>query len=229
MHVVVLKKKTPHPGPLPKAEGERRSWRFGVAIALALGGILLMGQSIMIHAKAIYAQHLLEAAFEESLSTGQPVKPWSWADTWPVARLEVPRIGAQAIVLHGGSGQALAFGPGHLEGTPQPSEPGAAVISAHRDTHFRFLRHVKIGDDIGLTRTEGSRHTFQVRRISVARWDASGVDAGRDGRWLVLATCWPLGAATPGPLRYLVHAELIPQQPVAPARAAAVDTATRRR
>jgi sortase A len=41
------------------------------------------------------------------------------------------------------------------------------------------------------------------------RWDASGLDPFAPGRNLVLTTCWPLDAKTAGPLRYLVHAELI--------------------
>jgi sortase A len=43
----------------------------------------------------------------------------------------------------------------------------------------------------------------------VVRWDASAIDAAAAGRNLVFATCWPLGAKTAGPLRYLVYAELI--------------------
>ncbi len=215
---------TPSPAPLTRRDLSRwerlkrtcgltkftKSRRFGAAaLGLALGGLLLMGQGVMIHAKAIYAQHLLESAFEKSLKTGQPVKPWAWADTWPVAKIDVPRIGASAIVLHGGSGHALAFGPGHLETTPQPGDPGAAVISAHRDTHFRFLKHVKIGDDILVTRRDGRKAQFRVKQMSVVRWDQSGVDPAREGRWLVLTTCWPLDAVQQGPLRYLVHAEML--------------------
>ncbi len=66
-------------------------------------------------AKARLAQILLERAFVQTIETGDNVKPWSWADTWPIARIEVKRLNANAIVLHGSSGQALAFGPGHIE------------------------------------------------------------------------------------------------------------------
>src|SRR5665648_222137 len=114
--------------------------RLAIAVAAlsALIGVGLIGKGATIYAKAILAQILLERAFERSLAAGEPVKPWSWADTWPVARIEVPRIGASAIVLKGGSGQALAFGPGLLDGTPAPGEAGSSVIAAHRDTHFSF-------------------------------------------------------------------------------------------
>ena len=77
-------------------------------------GLILFGQGAYIHAKALLAQVLLQRAFDETIATGHPTKPWSWADTWPVARIEVKRIGASAIVLAGSSGQALAFGPGHV-------------------------------------------------------------------------------------------------------------------
>jgi sortase A len=187
--------------------------RIGIVIPLAavllLGGGVLIGQAVYIHAKALLAQILLERAFAQTLASGEDVKPWSWADTWPVARVSVPRLGKSAIVLAGASGQALAFGPGQVERTPGAGEPGTAVYSAHRDTHFAFLGDVAIGDEIKVTRRDGKVLRFRVERTSVVRWDASGIDVVADGRRLVLVTCWPLDAAFPGPLRYLVHAELI--------------------
>src|SRR5215470_38327 len=112
-----------------------RQSRPVIAALLGLAGVVLCGQGLWIHAKAILAQVLLERAFAQTLATGKPVKPWSWADTWPEARIEVPRLGKSAIVLHGSSGQTLAFGPGQVERTPHAGEPGTAVYSAHRDTH----------------------------------------------------------------------------------------------
>ena len=102
------------------------------------------------------------------------VKPWSWADTWPVARIEVKRLHASAIVLAGSSGQALAFGPGHVELTPDAGERGVAVYSAHRDTHFRFLSDVTIGDEIDVTRSDGRTFRYRADGTSVVRFDASG-------------------------------------------------------
>ena len=183
--------------------------RFAAALALALAGLVLFGQGTYIHAKALLAQVLLERAFAETIATGRDVKPWSWADTWPVARIEVKRLGASAIVLAGSSGQALAFGPGHVELTPDAGERGVAVYSAHRDTHFRFLKDVAIGDEIDVTRRDGKTFRYRVDRTSVVRFDASGIDPLGDGYELVLSTCWPFDAVTPGPLRYLVHGTVV--------------------
>jgi sortase A len=161
-----------------------------------------------IHAKALLAQLLIDRAFDETLSTGREVKPWPWADTWPVARITVKRLNVQVVALAGSSGQALAFGPGHVERTADVGERGVALYSAHRDTHFRFLKDVAIGDEIAVTRRDGATFRYRVDGTSVVRFDASGIDPSTGGHELVLSTCWPLDAITPGPLRYLVHATM---------------------
>jgi sortase A len=68
---------------------------------------------------------------------------------------------------------------------------------------------VRVGDDIEVTRRDGKTVRFRVVGTSVVRWDRSGIDPLAPGRRLVLATCWPLNAKTAGPLRYLVHAEMV--------------------
>ncbi|MDR4308006.1 class GN sortase [Chelatococcus sambhunathii] len=189
------------------------SARFGLrsilAALLALVGLILVGQGLYIHAKAALAQVLLERAFAQSLATGAPVKAWGWADTWPVARIEVPRLKQSAIALRGASGEALAFGPGHLDGTPQAGERGTAIYAAHRDTHFAFLKDVKAGDEIVVRRADGAAARFRVDGTRVVRWDASGLDPHAPGRNLALVTCWPFDATARGPLRYVVEAEAV--------------------
>ena len=180
-----------------------------LALLLALIGAVLFGQGVYIHAKALLAQALLARAFNATIASGHSTKPWSWADTWPVARIEVKRIHASTIVLSGSSGQALAFGPGHVELTPSAGERGVAVYSAHRDTHFTFLKNVAVGDEIDIVRSDGRRFRYRADATSIVRFDASGIDPLAGGYELVLSTCWPFDALTPGPDRYLLHATLI--------------------
>src|SRR5438046_6431412 len=110
-------------------DGVSTMTRIIAPFLLAFAGLVLFGQGAYIHAKALLAQVLLDRAFTETITTGRDVKPWSWADTWPVARIEVKRIGASAIVLAGSSGQTLAFGPGHIELTPDAGDRGVAGYS----------------------------------------------------------------------------------------------------
>jgi len=183
--------------------------RLFAPFVLALTGLTLFGHGGYIHTKALLAQVLLDRAFTESIASRHPVKPWSWADTWPVARIEVKRLKASVIVLAGSSGQALAFGPGHVELTPDAGEPGVAVYSAHRDTHFRFLRNVVIGDEIDITRSDGKTFRYRADATAIVRYDQSGIDPLAGGYELVLTTCWPFDALAPGPDRYILHASMI--------------------
>jgi len=197
-------------------------------IGLAAGALLLssgaaLAAGLYIDAKALFGQVLLERAFAQTLETGEPTKPWDWADTWPVARVSAPAHNASAIVLAGASGEAMAWGPGHMSGTPKPGDNGVSIIAAHRDTHFAFLEHVSPGDNIRVTNADGSDHTFRVTGTKIVRWDESGIDPMAPGKKLALVTCYPFSARTQGPLRYVVMTEKIEEQIEPPATLAALD------
>jgi sortase A len=185
------------------------SSQLSVALFLATAGAILVGQGVYIHAKALLAQVLLERAFAKTIATGHAIKPWPWADTWPQARITVQRLGASTIALAGTSGQALAFGPGHVERTAEAGEAGVAVYAAHRDTNFRFLKDVAIGDEIDVTRADGKTFRYRADGLAIVRFDQSGIDPLSTGHELVLTTCWPFDAMTHGPMRYVLHATMI--------------------
>ncbi len=179
------------------------STRYIAFTALALAGVVLVADGVWIKAKAVVAQVLLDKAF---LSSGErPQKPWAWADMEPVARISAPRLGKSNIALNNTSGEALAFGPGHLPGTPMPGERGTSVFSAHRDTHFVWLGDLRQGDLIEVERKDGRKISYSVRRSWVAKANASGIDAGSDEHLIALTTCWPLDGTIRGEWRYIVE------------------------
>ena len=186
----------------------RRAWRCLMFAALAMAGGLGVSAG-WIHAKAALAQVLLERAWAHSDHGRHTQRPWPWADVAPLARLSVPRLRQDLIVLDGASGQALAFGPGWTPGTAWPGTPGLTVISAHRDTQFSFLKALRPGDRLHLDgpaggsdyRVDGS-HIVDSRRYGLPAADSL------DGLWLV--TCYPFDAVMPGgPLRYVVQARRV--------------------
>lgn len=182
---------------------------------LIAAGAMFLAWSAYIPIKAAVAQVLLEQAWQRTLTGDLTAKPWPWADTWPVARITVPRLNKSAIVLHGASGQAMAFGPGHMTATPTIGKPGTAVVAAHRDTHFRFVKHLEIGDTIEVATTDGKVQEFQVSATKIVHAQSSGLNptlAGATGATLALVTCYPFDAITNGPLRYVVFADLMPDE-----------------
>lgn len=182
--------------------------RSAITLLLILAGAIGLGQGGWIWAKAQLAQVLLEAAWSRTLDGADAAKPWPWADTWPVARLRVPAHDAEFIVLAGASGQALAFGPGYLDGSAAPGGAGNAVISAHRDTHFRFLQRVNPDDTVLLEDVHGAVHSYRVSGTEVVDSRTHGLQLGGEQARLTLVTCWPFDAVVPGgPMRYVVYAE----------------------
>lgn len=176
------------------------------ALGLTLLGGWQAGHGVYMNAKAELAQVMLENAWAESKRSGSRVKAWDWADTWPVARVSAPRVHGDAIVLAGASGEALAFGPGHLANTAAPGSNGLSVIAAHRDTHFAFLKDMEIGDAVRVEAPDGTVHTYIVDGMRIVDADASGIDPSEPGKRLALVTCFPFNTTEQGPLRYVVFA-----------------------
>jgi len=177
-----------------------------IFIFLILAGCWFIGQSLYIHAKAILAQQLLERAWVMTKSGKTTPRPWPWADTWPVARLQVPALKVDLIVLAGDSGRTLAFGPGHHFGSSTPGEAGHSIISAHRDTHFNFLQYLKKGDAI-IVETASSLSRFKVETTQIVDRDRAAFPFDDINAYLHLVTCYPFDAIiSGGPERYVVSA-----------------------
>lgn len=178
-------------------------------LALAL---FFLGSAFYIPAKAMLAQSLLQQAWAETLAShGQITKPWPWADTWPVARLIVPAHAIDQIVLEGDTGNSLAFAPGESIQSYTNKHSGAIMISAHRDTHFRFLRDIALGESIELQNEDGSIERYRVQDLQIIDTRLGDVAVPGTGKWLVLVTCYPFDALQAGgSRRYVVSAEAVP-------------------
>ncbi|MBA4740993.1 MAG: class GN sortase [Burkholderiales bacterium] len=178
-----------------------------VFVSLALWHLFEGGY---IHAKAWLAQQLIHNAWLESKNNSKTQRPWPGADTHPIARLTAKDGKVDLVVLSGTSGRTLAFGPGHMDGTVPPGKFGNVVLSGHRDTHFDFLKHLNLGDQISLETRSGSTKWYEVINTEVVHQNDIQValDAGDDR--LTLITCYPFDAVVPGgPMRYAVVARAL--------------------
>ncbi len=195
----------PAPAAMSASRG-RRAW-FAVALLLAALAAWQLGGAAWIHARAAVAQRLIAASWREAGPAG-PKRPWPWADTRPIARLTVPARGVELFVLEGTSPRALAYGPGHVDGTAMPGGDGNAVVVAHRDTHFAFLRELRENDEIDVQDARGVRTRYRVREAGVVDKHSTRVLDAADSPQLTLITCWPFDAVRPGTAdRYVVIAD----------------------
>lgn len=180
-------------------------------LAITSTGLLIQGGYMQ--AKAHFAQYLIAKAFEQTLQDDKPHKPWSWADTHPVAKMQFKdqdhRIKSDEIyVLAGVSGRTLAFGPGLYLNGAGVGEVGNTVIAGHRDTHFITLRQLQIGDKIEMVNSRSVVIEYTVTDLRIV--DASAVDemAITDDHRLTLITCYPFeGLTAKATQRFIVEAK----------------------
>ena len=175
--------------------------------ALIAVALWQFGSAGVIHAKAWLAPVLIERAWQKSREENDRVRPWPWADTWPVAKLTVPSLGIEQYVLAGANGASLPFGPGHVFGSAQPGEPGTIAIAGHRDTHFRFLELLGTGDEVHLSSADQGEQVFIISHRTIVDARKQGIEPATTGSELILVTCEPTNAfSSRGPYRLVVTA-----------------------
>jgi sortase A len=140
-----------------------------------------------------------------------------------VGFLTIPRLRLASAVLEGDDDAVLRVAAGHLADTPYPWQSGNATLSGHRDSTFRALRSVHVGDTIALWTTHGTfayrvSHTFVVDPEALWVLRPPDKDVG-----LTLITCFPFRYVGSAPQRFIVQAERI--VPAAAGAAGAVEDA----
>jgi sortase A len=178
---------------------------------LFIGGASLTARALYMHAKAELAGVLIRRAWEQSIQTGQSHAPWPWADTHPIARLRIPRLGYDEIVLEGATPRTLAFGPARLFSGAGLGESGNLVLAGHRTSWFRPLETIAQSDRVEVEWFDprvGGLHqrtyTVDVIRVvdpqNVAFLEPTSDDV------LTLITCYPFGYGPRSPQRFIVRA-----------------------
>jgi len=184
-----------------------RAGRRSLIFTCLILGLLLIGHSGFTYGKAALSQVLLQQAWADTLAGKTQARPWPWADTWPVAKIEAPRLAKSNIVLQQAGGEALAFGPALLHEGAQPGIGAQTLIAAHKNTHFSWVQDLKPGDTLLVQTTTGEQIEYRVTGMEVVRFDTSGIETDSTQNRLALITCYPFDAGFNGPLRYIVWAE----------------------
>ncbi|MBX2868374.1 MAG: class GN sortase [Acidiferrobacterales bacterium] len=179
--------------------------RMLIAIGLTIGAGLVFEGSY-IKTKAVMAQILISTSWAQRSATSPPRVPWPWADTHAIAKLSFSKTADSQMVMKDASGESLAFGPGMVSTGQFGSAP--IVIAGHRDTHFKNLQKIAIGDVIDLEHWHGKRQRFNVTSYRILDTNAESLTIPSDQSSLILITCWPFDALVPGgPERFIVIAE----------------------
>lgn len=207
--------------PKPGARRRGRWLRFVGWASIALGLVVLEFAAFLVWGTGLATareQGRLRRDFEAALERNEPSserrnRPVLEAPPLgePLARLEIPAIGVDAIVVEGVGHDELAKGPGHIPETALPGRAGNSVISGHRTTYgapFWSLDELEVGDEIRVSTIEGVSLYRVVLNYVVLPADTSVTAPLKPGERprLRLTTCHPRFSAAK---RLVVEAELV--------------------
>jgi sortase A len=127
----------------------------------------------------------------------------------PIGTLEITRVGLSGVVVEGDSDAVLDRAIGHLPDTPLPWKDGNSALAAHRDTIFRPLKGVRLGDVLRLKTPHGD-YDYRVTETLIVKPDEVWVLDPTPVATLTLISCWPFNYIGHAPERFIVRAERIP-------------------
>ena len=191
-----------------------RAFELGLAgvgcLLLAVVGETLLEARLRDHLGARRLARFANSAAAASSARlpGQPAQPAENGSL--LGRLEIPRLGVSGIILEGAEGE-LRTAIGHLPQSAPLGGDSNTALAGHRDTVFRALKDVRIGDRVSLTTWEGL-YEYQVTGTRVVEADAMEVVAPTPDPTLTLITCYPFSYLGPAPQRFVVQARRIDER-----------------
>jgi sortase A len=121
--------------------------------------------------------------------------------------LTIPKINAELAIVEGTNSDDLKKGVGHYKGSYFPNDHGQIVLSGHRDTVFRHLGELKIGDTLEVSMPYGSFIYIITRTKIVDSNDTSIITLQHKQEELILSTCYPFYYVGNAPKRYIIYAK----------------------
>jgi sortase A len=178
--------------------------------ALFLLAAILLGWYGLQQATTAFRQAALSRELESMrMPVAVPSRPMAELATGAlVGRVQIPRLGVSAMVREGDDTATLRDSVGHIPLTALPGQPGNSGLAGHRDTFFRGLRNVRLGDRITVT-TPREVLAYVVRRTRIVEPDDVEVLNPTPGQTLTLVTCYPFNYIGSAPKRFIVTAERI--------------------
>jgi sortase A len=177
---------------------------------LMLVGIACLVWSGVVAARARRYQREEEAVLQRTRTAVPPVS--NSAASVPmtpgglIGSLEIPRVHLAAVVIEGDDEATLRVAIGHLPDTPLPWETGNVAMAGHRDTFFRPLKDVVVGDQMRLITPRGE-FDYAVRETMIVDPGDVWVLNPTERPTLTLITCYPFSYIGHAGDRFIVRAE----------------------
>lgn len=155
----------------------------------------------------IYSGEVLEG-FGETVPSSKIQYPLS-GTKYGMINIEANGSFFEIPLYFGDSSSILRRGAGHYMGSHFPGEGATILVSAHNNTYFNCLQHLKFGDKITV-KTNYGIYEYVVSSAHIKdKNDPTAYNLSASEENLVLYTCYPFNALGLTQKRYFVTAKLI--------------------
>ncbi len=171
---------------------KHRKWS-GIILGLFLGIVVWQYNQNSGDIRGWIAHTLLHTAWIRTQASGKYIKPWPDANIYPIARLSIPRLNIEQIILSSAGEGMSVFALGHSKSSVSPGELGNSVLNiSHQNIFIGFLNKLKEGDTLLLESLRHGRWHYQVSKIekTVKKTETFWVEPSLNRR-LTLISCYP--------------------------------------
>ncbi|MBM7618419.1 sortase A [Bacillus tianshenii] len=177
--------------------------RIASILIFIIGAALFVGSGLSFWRGYSAVEEWNKLDSQDRVKEEAPLGPFSVGDG--IGDLVIPRLEASIPIYHGASEEELKKGIGHVANSKLPGEDGNIVLSGHRDTVFRRLGELEVGDSLYVEYGEGEYH-YKIRRIRIVDADDTTVLVPKPKETLTVTTCYPFRFIGNAPERYVLEA-----------------------
>jgi sortase A len=182
-----------------------------VTILLVVAGVFFISLGSLQYTTILVSQkQSLKEAYQIIKKSNQkmvplPEQPPSIGDI--VGILKFPSLKEELPIIEGTNEDDLEKGVGHYKGSSFPNEKGQIVLSGHRDTVFRRLGELKLGDILTISTPDGT-FNYKIEHTQIVEAnDRSIITLQKNEEILTLTTCYPFSFIGNAPERYIITAK----------------------
>ncbi len=179
---------------------------------LIIAGVLLLGFGGYQYFQMEKSQSESLAKAKERIESNRDVKredidePFQAETGEEVGILHIPKLESDLPIIEGTDEDELAKGVGHYAGTAYPSENDQIVLSGHRDTVFRRMGELELGDLLTVQMPYGDFSYEIVETKIVDADDLTIIVPTAPDEVLTVSTCYPFTFVGSAPDRYIITA-----------------------
>ncbi|NMD72268.1 class D sortase [Bacillus sp. DNRA2] len=179
-----------------------------LSILLIIVGLIIIGYSAFQIFKTKTVQtNSLEKAHEILKKPKVDIEDFSPFMGDVVGILSIPRIDAELPIVEGTDADDLEKGVGHYKGTAWPMGNDQIVLSGHRDTVFRRMGELEIGDEL-IVKVPYGEFSYKIEGTKVVDADdLTVIKPTAPNEVLTVTTCYPFRYVGNAPQRYIINAK----------------------